>query len=57
MNDYKPDREREAKPSKGGLDRPDNGSRGRREQSPNSGTWKDNPHKKQVIARHAWLAN
>lgn len=57
MNDHKPDREREAKPSKGGLDRPDNGSRERREQGPNSGPWKDNPHRNQVLARHAGVAH
>ena len=55
MKDYKPGSEREVKPSINRLERPDNGSRGWKEQGPNSGPWKDNPHKRQTLARHAWL--
>jgi len=57
MKAHKPDRERELKPSRNHLERPDNGSRGWKEQGPNSGAWKDNPHKPQRLARHAWLIN
>lgn len=57
MKDYKPDSGREMKPSTNRLERPDNGSRDRKEQGPNSGAWKDNPHKRQSLARHAWLIN
>ena len=56
MKDYEPDSDREAKPSKNGMERPDNGSRGRKEQGPNSGPWKDNPHKRQTLIRHAWVS-
>jgi hypothetical protein len=54
MKDYKPDADRETKPSRNRTERPDNGSRGRKEQESNSGLWKDNPHKRQTLARHAW---
>ena len=57
MKDFKPDSEREVKPSRRRLERPDNGARGWKEQGPNSGPWKDNPHKRQNLARHAWLSS
>ena len=57
MKDYKPGSEREAKPSRSHPERPDNGSRGWKEQGPNSGPWKDNPHKLQSLTRHAWIIN
>lgn len=57
MKDYKPDSGREVKPSRNRLERPDNGAKGWKEQGPNSGLWKDNPHKRQSLARHAWLSN
>lgn len=55
MKDIKPDADRETKPSRNRTERPDNGSRGRKEQGPNSGLWKDNPHKRQTLTRHAWI--
>ncbi|CAN5133300.1 hypothetical protein BH10PSE16_BH10PSE16_16600 [soil metagenome] len=57
MNDYKPDSEREAKLSRSLRERPDNGSRSSRGFGPSSGALKDNPHKRQKLARHAWLSN
>lgn len=57
MKEYKPDSNRELKPSRNSLDRPDNGFKGGKGQGPSSGAWKDNPHKRQTLARHAWLVN
>jgi len=57
MKEYKPGTDREVKPSKNRQERPDNGFKGIKEQGPNSGAWKDNPHKRQALARHAWLIN
>lgn len=57
MKDHKPDSGRESKPSTSRQERPDNGSMGRKEFGPNSGSMKDNPHKRQSLARHAWLIN
>lgn len=57
MKEYKPDCNRELKPCRNQLDRPDNGFKNSKGQSPSLGVWKDNPHKRQTLARHAWLAN
>jgi len=57
VKEYKPGTDREMKPSKSRQERPDNGFKGVKEQGPNSGAWKDNPHKRQALARHAWLIN
>ena len=55
MKASKPDGERELKPSKNNSERPDNGSRGWKEQGSNAGLFKHNPHKPQTLACHAWL--
>lgn len=57
MNDRKSDGNRDIKPSKNRLERPDNGVRESKEQGPSSGAWKHNPHKHQELAQHAWAAS
>lgn len=57
MKNFKPDSDREAKPSTNRLERPDNGSRGWKEQGPNSELRKDNPHKRQRLDQHASMAS
>jgi hypothetical protein len=56
MKDYKPDSQRESKPSTGRLERPDNGSKNSKGFGPGSNAHKDNPHKRLSLTRHAWLS-
>ena len=56
MKDAKTDRDREVKPSRSRPEHPDNGSKLLKEQGPNSGAWKNNPHRHQSLAQHAWFA-
>lgn len=37
------------------AERPDNGSNSSRGCGPSSGAYKDNPHKRTKLIRHAWL--
>lgn len=55
MKDIKPNREPEPSPSRFSRERPDNGSKSSKGVGPSSGAYKDNPHKRLKLARHAWL--
>lgn len=37
------------------AERPDNGSRSSKGCGPSSGAYRDNPHKRTKLTRHAWL--
>ena len=54
MKEHNPDFMREVKPSQTRPERPDNGAKTVKEQGPNSGVWKNNPHKHESLANHAW---
>ena len=54
MKEHKPDFLREVKPSQTRSERPDNGAKTLKEHGPNSGVWKNNPHKHESLANHAW---
>ena len=57
MNDRKSDGNCDTKLSRNRPERPDNGVKGVKEQGPSSGAWKQNPHKHQQLAQHAWVAS
>ena len=57
MKEYNPDCHREVKPSKSRPERPDNGSKALKEQGPNSGAWKNNPHKHESLTHHGWITS
>ena len=56
MKDAKTNRDCEVKPSRSRPEHPDNGYKLLKEQGPNSGAWKNNPHRHQSLAQHAWFA-
>ena len=57
MKDAKINSDREVKPSKNRPEHPDNSSKFLKEQSPSSGAWKNNPHRHQSLAQHAWFVS
>jgi len=57
MKQHKLDCNREIKPSRSRPERPDNGTKSVKEQGPNSGAWKNNPHRYESLAQHAEIIN